>query len=79
MCATINILQNLPRGALIRAVLLLSSEEYSRYRKCSCTTRGTRDTAVLQEVQDIQLYLILVQERGYSRVYYKTHRRILQE
>ena len=28
MCATINILQNLPRGALIRAVLLLSSEEY---------------------------------------------------
>ena len=31
MCATINILQNLPRGALIRAVLLLSSEEYKAY------------------------------------------------
>ena len=28
MCATINFLQNLPQGTVIRAVLLLGSEEY---------------------------------------------------
>ena len=29
MCATINFLQNLPQGTVIRAVLLLGSEEYT--------------------------------------------------
>ena len=29
MCATINFVQNLPQGTVIRAVLLLGSEEYS--------------------------------------------------
>ena len=41
----------------------------SRCSRYSCTTGGTGDAAVLQEMQEIQLCLILVQERGYSRVY----------
>ena len=49
----------------------------SRCSRYSCTTEGTGDTAVLQEGQEIQLYLILVQEQGIH--VYKTHRRILQE
>ena len=32
MCATINFLQNLPQGTVIRAVLLFGSEEYGKSR-----------------------------------------------
>ena len=35
MCATINFLQNLPQGTVIRAVLLLGSEEYL-YDESNC-------------------------------------------
>ena len=41
----------------------------SKCRRYSCTTGGTRDAAVLQEVQEAQLYLDLVQEQQYSCVW----------
>ena len=41
---------------------------YMRYRRYSCTTGGAGGTAVLQEVQEVQLYLDFVQERRYSSV-----------
>ena len=45
---------------------------YRKYRRYSCTTG---DTAVLQQMQQTQLYLILVQGLQYSM--YISHRRFL--
>ena len=49
-CATIKFLQNLPRGTIIRAVLLLSSEEYDTDHRLSQQALLDLPGALLEEL-----------------------------